>query len=224
MYSKATAYAADRNEDKEDDSRRYKEYLMVFPEPRSTENYAMKNPAIASDLSQLSVCFFIKLIADQGDQFVITYAIQQEDNSILVAINPTLYLVVDGNRFRFEARNLYNDTWKHLCLTWENSQGVAKLYRDGKVIEQKTNTNSKNAIVKSGGALVLGQEQDSVAGGYDPKQTLHGRLAGVNVWDKVLSESDIAAQYTSCSIPHGSVLKWSAFKNLTHGNVTVEEP
>ena len=23
------------------------EYLMVFPEPRSTENYAMKNPAIA---------------------------------------------------------------------------------------------------------------------------------------------------------------------------------
>ena len=72
---------------------------MVFPEPRSTENYAMKNPAIASDLSQLSVCFFIKLVADQGGQFVISYAIQQEDNSIAVEINATLALVVDRNTF-----------------------------------------------------------------------------------------------------------------------------
>ena len=32
----------------------------------------------------------------------------------------------------------------------------------------------------------------------------HGRLTSVNMWDKVLSESDIAT--------------------LTHGNVTVEEP
>ena len=52
----------------------------------------------------------------------------------------------------------------------------------------------------------------------------HGRLTSVNMWDKVLSESDIAAQYKNCSVPHGSVLNWSAFKNLTHGNVTVEEP
>ena len=52
----------------------------------------------------------------------------------------------------------------------------------------------------------------------------HGRLTSVNMWDKVLSESDIAAQYTNCSLPHGSFLNWSAFNNLTHGNVTVEEP
>ena len=55
-------------------------------------------------------------------------------------------------------------------------------------------------------------------------KTLHGRLASVNIWDKVLSESDIAAQYTNCSVSHGSVLNWSAFKNLIHGSVTVEEP
>ena len=55
-------------------------------------------------------------------------------------------------------------------------------------------------------------------------KTLHGRLASVNIWDKVLSESDIAAQYTNCSVSHGSVRNWSAFKNLIHGSVTVEEP
>ena len=73
---------------------------MVFPEPRSTENYAMKNPAIASDLSQLSVCFFIKLVADQGGQFVINYAIKEKDNSISVEMKRTLALVVNHNTFR----------------------------------------------------------------------------------------------------------------------------
>ena len=30
----------------------------------------------------------------------------------------------------------------------------------------------------------------------------HGRLTSVNMWDKVLSESDIAAQYKNCSVLH----------------------
>ena len=71
---------------------------------------------------------------------------------------------------------------------------------------------------------MLGQDQDSIGGGFSVKETLHGRLASVNMWDKVLSKSDITAQYTNFSVPHGSVFNWSVFKSLTHGNVTVEEP
>ena len=126
--------------------------------------------------------------------------------------------------FSFTSTNLYDETWQHLCLTWENTQGVMKLYKDGQFTEQVTKNATKNYVLKAGGFLVLGQEQDSFGGGFDRKQTFHGRLASVNIWDKVLSEGDIAAQYTNCSIPHGSVINWSVFKNLTHGNVTVEEP
>ena len=126
--------------------------------------------------------------------------------------------------FSFTSTNLYDETWQHLCLTWENTQGVTKLYKDGQFTGQVTNNATKNYVLKVGGYLVLGQEQDSNGGGFDRNQTLHGRLASVNIWDKVLSESDIAAQYTNCSIPHGSVINWSVFKNLTHGNVRFEEP
>ena len=62
---------------------------MVFPELRSTESYAMKNPAIASDLSQLSLCFFIKLAQDQGDQIFVSYATKQQDNEMIIEIYPT---------------------------------------------------------------------------------------------------------------------------------------
>ena len=61
---------------------------MVFPELRSTENYAMKNPAITSDLSQLSLRFFIKLVQDQGDQMVVSYASEHSDE-MTVEIYPT---------------------------------------------------------------------------------------------------------------------------------------
>ena len=107
-----------------------------------------------------------------------------------------------------------------MCLTWENTQGVTKLYKDGQFTGQVTNDATKNYALKANGALVLGQDQDSV---IDRSQTFHGRLASVNMWDKVLPESDIAAQYTNCSVPHGSAINWSVFKNLTRGNVAVEE-
>ena len=94
--------------------------------------------------------------------------------------------------FSFTSTNLYDDTWQHLCLTWENTQGVAKLYKDGQFTEQVTNIASKNYALKAGGFLVLGQEQDSIGGGFDRNQTLHGRLASVNMWDKVLSERALA--------------------------------
>ena len=83
--------------------------------------------------------------------------------------------------FRFTSTDLYDDTWQHLCLTWENTQGLTKLYKDSQFTEQVTNDATKNYVLKAGGFLVLGQEQDSFGGGFDVKQTLHGRLASVTL-------------------------------------------
>ena len=76
------------------------EYLMVFPELRSTENYAMKNPAITSDLSQLSLCFFIKLVQDKKKQNVVSYA-SEHNNDIISEIYPSVTrFYVGGKDFR----------------------------------------------------------------------------------------------------------------------------
>ena len=73
---------------------------MVFPELRSTENYAMKNRAITSDLSKLSFCFFIKLVQDQGKlQNVVSYASKHDnDNDMNLIIHPTLGIFTVDNR------------------------------------------------------------------------------------------------------------------------------
>ena len=63
-------------------------YLLVFPAPRSIENYAMKYPAIPSDLSQLSLCLFVKVVADQELQSIFSYA-KLDDNDIYAEGSPT---------------------------------------------------------------------------------------------------------------------------------------
>ena len=73
--------------------------------------------------------------------------------------------------------------------------------------------------------MVLGQDQDTIGGGFDANQAfVAGELTEVNMWDSVLSESDVAAQHENCTIPHGSVLSWPLFKDAVHGKVQVVEP
>ena len=73
------------------------EYLMIFPGLRSIENYAMKDPAIASDLNQFSLCFFIKLVQGQGNQIVVSYATENHHNEMTVVIYPSRTHLFVGN-------------------------------------------------------------------------------------------------------------------------------
>ena len=108
-----------------------------------------------------------------------------------------------------------------MCFTWENTNGELKLYKNGQ-FEGQHGDIDVGYTVQSGGYLVLGQDQDTLGGGFELGDTLNAQLAEVNMWDRVLSESEIAAQYTNCRIPSGSVVTWSEFKTLTNGSVIVK--
>ena len=108
-----------------------------------------------------------------------------------------------------------------MCFTWENTNGELKLYKNGQ-FEGQHRDIGVGYTVQSGGYLVLGQDQDTPGGGFELGDTLNAQLAEVNMWDRVLSESEIAAQYTNCRIPSGSVVTWSEFKTLTNGSVIVK--
>ena len=57
------------------------EYLMKFPELCSTENYAVKNPSIDSNLSQLSLCFSSNLF--QTNKYKLSSALPLNKTSVL---------------------------------------------------------------------------------------------------------------------------------------------
>ena len=114
--------------------------------------------------------------------------------------------------------------WHYICITWENTEGSYQLYMDGQLADSGTGLK-KSHVIPRGGTAVLGQDQDSVGGGFSTNDAFGpGQLAEVNMWSWVLSGSEIAAQYQDCNIPQGSVHAWSQFKDAINGAVQVVEP
>ena len=71
-----------------------------------------------------------------------------------------------------------DNKWHQICVTWENSKGEWKSYKDGVFVKSGVDFK-KGYTIHAEGSLVLGQEQDDVGGGFDSKQSFVGRLASV---------------------------------------------
>ena len=108
-------------------------------------------------------------------------------------------------------------------MTWTNSNGGWHIYKDG--VLQKDGTGLKTGYtIRSGGSLVLGQEQDNLGGSFDPNQRFVGVLAGLNVWNRVLPTCEIKTYSTSCSYGSGNVYSWSDFRDGIKGNTGLVVP
>ena len=82
-----------------------------------------------------------------------------------------------------------------------------------------------NYVILSGGTAVIGQDQDSVGGAFSKQDAFGpGEVTELNLWDSVLSTSDITAQHANCTITTESVQSWAQFKDGVHGAVQVEQP
>ena len=98
--------------------------------------------------------------------------------------------------------------WHHICATWENTAGRAVIYKDG--VQSAQSTINKGHVIKGGGTLIIGQEQDSVGGTFDATQCYIGDLTGINMWNRVLGLNEITAMSRDCGIVQpGNVLTWN---------------
>lgn len=81
----------------------------------------------------------------------------------------------------------------------------------------------KGHTIRNEGSLVLGQEQDSIGGGFETAQSFKGMLSRVNVWDKVLTEAEIKNSKLCLfdKDKEGNVYKWPDFLNV--GGVRLAE-
>ena len=79
-------------------------------------------------------------------------------------------------------------------------------------------------MLRGGGALVLGQEQDSLGGSFDTNQCFIGELAGVNIWDHVIKQQEIMRMSKSCLSGVGNVIQWRDFKLHLKGSVKITKP
>ncbi|MCA9038197.1 MAG: cadherin domain-containing protein, partial [Planctomycetaceae bacterium] len=105
---------------------------------------------------------------------------------------------------------LFDGGLHSVAFSWDAPQGDLRFYIDGRLVE--TVATPSQSQTNGGGVFVLGQEQDSVEGNFDPAQSFAGTFHDVRIWNQVRSEVEIALNYQnkfdSGSLPSGLVANW----------------
>lgn len=99
--------------------------------------------------------------------------------------------------------------WHQICATWSGFNGVVRYYFDGKEILSERNPT--RGELSGGGRLSVG--------------TADYLLTEFNVWDRVLSDQDIANNAKKCDGGKGNVIQWhQGFEYLKNNQKTYNSP
>ncbi|XP_064481560.1 sushi, von Willebrand factor type A, EGF and pentraxin domain-containing protein 1-like isoform X2 [Ornithodoros turicata] len=181
---------------------------------------------VGRNLRALTLSFFMRTSQKDKRGTPVSYAFK---HSGLNKILDNAFTLSDPNRLLLYFYQNSTDTgiaandnrWHHCALTWSSETGVWVFYWDGAKKASDNSSASKGSYMFKG-EVVLGQDQDSVGGGFSGLESFAGDIAELNVWDYSMSEDDVRKLGSTCGLI-GNVVAWYKVRNSIDGNVTVVE-
>ncbi|XP_029436926.1 serum amyloid P-component-like [Rhinatrema bivittatum] len=195
------------------------ENVFIFPK-KSSSNYVILRPKTTSSLSSFTVCFRYRTELTRTYS-LLSLATSKSYNDILIYKNAaTDYSVYVGDEeltFRGPDDTM---SWSHLCTSWDSSTGVVTLWINGKPLPRKA--MKKGYSVNAQPSIILGQDQDSYGGGFDATESFIGEITDVNMWDSVLSPSDVQLVLANVNWLNGNVISWRSMWYEIKGDVIIQ--
>ncbi|XP_021481067.1 neuronal pentraxin-1 [Oncorhynchus mykiss] len=182
-------------------------FQLTFP-LRTNYMYAKVKKSLP-EMYAFTVCMWLKSNASPGVGTPFSYAVPGQANELVLiewGNNPMEILINDKvAKLPF----IINDgKWHHICVTWTTRDGVWEAFQDGVMRGSGENLAPYHPI-KPQGVLILGQEQDTLGGGFDATQAFVGDLANFHIWDRKLSIGEIYNLATCSSKAQiGNVFSW----------------
>ncbi|XP_072103331.1 C-reactive protein-like [Mobula birostris] len=193
---------------------------VIFTKPTST-SYVRVLPSPFTKLTAFTVCLRAASELTRGYS-LFSYATSRHYNELLIwyyaSGHISLYLssyIVQFSLPKMDA------LLRHICVTWESKEGLVTIWVNGKRSLQKI--GGKGLFVKGSGQFILGQEQDSVGGGFETSQSFVGEITDVHMWDFVLNTREIAIAYKGCFCTGGNIINWGRTSYQSGGMVTIKD-
>ncbi|KAM6423855.1 pentraxin-4 [Liasis olivaceus] len=183
--------------------------MLVFPNA-STENFAAFQPSFRSSLLELSLCSWVRTSAGYLGT-ILSYATEENDNKLVLhgrdaAPRNSIHLVIGDPAFReLPVGPILDGKWHHVCIIWSSLQGRFWFYLDRRLAALGSNFQ-KGYKIPPRGSLLLGQEQDTVGGGFESSESFVGLLAGFAVWGRALLPGEVSSVALGKGLPGGTVL------------------
>ncbi|CAN9511492.1 unnamed protein product [Ophioblennius macclurei] len=204
------------------------EMALLFP-MHSRRIYTSVIPEAPFSLSAFTVCMWAKPTAVNNKTVLFSYGNHRNPYEIQLLLGQASALfTVGGEAHLVEAPGVVSPgQWIHLCGAWSSDQGLATLWVNGKKVTSTPGV-AEGHVVPAGGSLQLGQEkngccptsQSGFEAGFDPKLAFAGKMAGVNLWDRVLAEDEISQMASwdghGCT-QRGSLVAWGLTEMVPHG-------
>ncbi len=119
-----------------------------------------------------------------------------QNNEMLIYLNAAgngLLTHINGAARSFTLTSNPDDNlWHHLVWTRNNTTGESRIYIDGALEDSDTNAANQGEINLDSGGIIIGQEQDSVGGGFDATQMFQGWIDEVRIFNRVLSAGEVS--------------------------------
>uniref|UniRef100_H3BXQ5 Neuronal pentraxin 1 n=1 Tax=Tetraodon nigroviridis TaxID=99883 RepID=H3BXQ5_TETNG len=193
-------------------------FQLTFP-LRTNYMYAKAKRSLP-EMVAFTVGLWIKSNASPGVGTPFSYAVPGQANELVLIEwgNHPMEILINDKVAKLPF--LINDgKWHHLCITWTTRDGVWEAFQDGMMLGSGENLAPYHPV-KPEGVLVLGQEQDTLGGGFDATQAYVGELANLNIWNRKLSVSEIKNLACASKAPAGNVFSWTESNIEIFGGAT----
>ncbi|XP_068613513.1 neuronal pentraxin receptor-like [Brachionichthys hirsutus] len=194
-------------------------FRLSFP-TRTNYMHAIVKQAVPT-LREFTVCLWLRP-AEGGIGTPLSYAVRSQPNELVLlqGLHTPPELLINDKVAQLPL-NLSRGSWQHICVSWTQKEGAWQAYQGGKLRGEGLRLAAGHHI-RPGGVLVLGQEQDSMVGGFDSTQALVGEMSQVGLWDRVLSSSQVASLARCGRVSQGSVTIWNENGVEAYGGATKE--
>jgi len=159
-----------------------------------TADYVILPSTVLSGKTNITTAFWLKTSSVES-QAIISGAKAGVDNEYLIFFGSktSISLYNGANIAAFNIPSIADNSWHHYAVVRDDTNNQANLYVDGAADNENPKAVTLSTLTVDAGGLVVGQEQDSVGGGFDAAQDMGSVFDDLRIYNRVLTLSEIQA-------------------------------
>ncbi|MEQ9491210.1 MAG: LamG-like jellyroll fold domain-containing protein [Alphaproteobacteria bacterium] len=129
----------------------------------------------------------------------VSYAVPSTDNELTLSfVNGNLEVGV-GGILHVSSVPIFENEWQHVAVSYDSVTETVNVYKNGVLGDSFEMTGA--GAIEADGTLVLGQDQDSVGGGFAASDAYSGQLDEFRFWNTLRTAEEIADNYNGQVAP-----------------------
>ncbi|XP_077973714.1 sushi, von Willebrand factor type A, EGF and pentraxin domain-containing protein 1-like isoform X2 [Styela clava] len=177
-------------------------------------DYALGN------MTEVTVSFYLRSNDTETYGTPFSYAVGDgiEADTLTLTDLTALTLYVNGEFAVSDSRPINDGRWYLVTIVWTSEGGNWYIYLDG-LLEDSGEGLATGQTIPGGGVLVIGQEQDSLGGGFSASQEFLGTISHFNIHDRAFTPNDVILLWRNCANHVGNVRAWPDIGDGIIGNI-----